>query len=163
PESIRADTRTALDTPAEKRSDIQKYLVKKLESLLRVPPEEVTAALAGKERAESDRLNSRIAALKSGRRVPAKIQALYDVGPPPPTYFLKRGNFETPGEEVEPGFLSVLCDGVQPKPIPIGQSSGRRLALARWLTEPNSRAAALLARVIVNRVWQHLFGQGLVP
>src|SRR5207237_843169 len=83
-------------------------------------------------------------------------------GPPPPTYFLKRGNFETPGDEVEPGFLSVLSDGTQAKPIPAGQTSGRRLALAHWLTEPSSRPAALLARVMVNRLWQHLYGQGLV-
>src|SRR5207247_9722679 len=34
---------------------------------------------------------------------------------------------------------------------------------ARWLTEPNSRAAGLLTRVLVNRLWQHLFGEGLVP
>jgi hypothetical protein len=34
--------------------------------------------------------------------------------------------------------------------------------LAKWLTDPQSRASALLARVIVNRVWQHLFGQGIV-
>src|SRR5439155_6278272 len=41
-------------------------------------------------------------------------------------------------------------------------SSGRRLALAQWLTQPNSRAAGLMARVMVNRLWQHLFGEGLV-
>src|SRR5262249_4005362 len=40
---------------------------------------------------------------------------------------------------------------------------GRRLDLAKWLTEPNSRAAGLLSRVMVNRLWQHLFGRGLVP
>ena len=43
-----------------------------------------------------------------------------------------------------------------------GDSSGRRLALAQRLTKPNSRAAALVARVRVNRVWQRLFGKGIV-
>jgi len=45
----------------------------------------------------------------------------------------------------------------------IGETSGRRTALARWLTDPVSPASALLARVMVNRIWQHLFGQGIVP
>src|SRR5207237_868683 len=41
-------------------------------------------------------------------------------------------------------------------------TTGRRLALAEWLTRPGSRAAALVARVTVNRIWQHHFGTGLV-
>jgi hypothetical protein len=45
--------------------------------------------------------------------------------------------------------------------VPEG-TSGRRTALARWLTEPDSPAAALLARVMVNRLWQQLYGRGIV-
>ena len=41
-------------------------------------------------------------------------------------------------------------------------STGRRLAFARWLTTPESRPAALLARVTVNRLWQNHFGVGIV-
>jgi hypothetical protein len=43
-----------------------------------------------------------------------------------------------------------------------GETSGRRLALAEWVTRPDSPADALAARVMVNRIWQHLFGQGIV-
>jgi hypothetical protein len=163
PEAIRADTRAAVETPPAKRTEVQKYLAGKFEATLRVKPEEAVAALGAKERAEVAALQERMAALKKGRRSFGKIQALYDVGPPPPTHLLKRGNFETPGEVVEPGFLTVLSD---PSPAaavrPAGATSGRRLALARRLTEPDSRASALLARVMVNRLWQHLFGRGLV-
>src|SRR5262249_4492976 len=53
PESIRADTAAALDTPAGKRSEVQKYLAAKFEAALRVPPEQVSAALSPAERAES--------------------------------------------------------------------------------------------------------------
>ena len=50
----------------------------------------------------------------------------------------------------------------EPKPPFAGsRSTGRRLALARWLTRPGSRPAALLARVLANRIWQHHFGTGL--
>jgi hypothetical protein len=166
PEPLRADAWAALDLPAVKRNEVQKYLAGKLEALLRVKPEEVTAALSAADRAASDRLNTEVAALEGRRHSFGKIQALYDVGPPPPTHLLKRGNYETPGEEVRPGFFSVLTEPDRPAPVggvtPVGQTSGLRTALARRLTEPDSRAAALLARVLVNRLWQHLFGQGIV-
>jgi mono/diheme cytochrome c family protein len=167
PEPIRADTQAAVDTEAEKRSEVQKYLAAKFEALLKVAPAEVTAALSPADEAEADRLNAQITAVSATRRGFEKIQALYDVGTPPATYLLKRGNHETPGEEVRPGFLSALGEPDQVSlafaSSPAGNTSGRRLALARWLTEPGSRASALLARVMVNRLWQHLFGKGLVP
>jgi uncharacterized protein DUF1553/uncharacterized protein DUF1549 len=110
-------------------------------------------------------LKQRIAERSAARRQYGHIQALYDVGPAPATYLLKRGQFETPGLEVEPGFLSVLCDADREavaQPHANGTDSGRRVAFARWLTHRDSRASALVARVMVNRIWQHLFGQGLV-
>ncbi len=109
----------------------------------------------------------RIRATEARRRKWSKIQALYDVGPPPPTHLLLRGNEQTPGPEMSPGFLSVLCASddaaiATPSP-PFEGTSGRRAALARWLTQPGSPSSALLARVMVNRVWTHLFGEGIVP
>jgi hypothetical protein len=165
PEAIRADTAAAVQTPPAKRTEVQRYLAGKFEKSLRVTPEEVTAALGDAEKGVVDRHRAQIANLEAGRQKYGKIQALYDVGPAPPTCLLKRGNYETPGEEVQPGFPSVLCDRAE---LSAGskvssRSSGRRLALARWLTEPNSQASALLERVMVNRLWLHTFGRGLVP
>ena len=66
-----------------------------------------------------------------------------------------RGEVDKPGEVVPRGFVSVLCS-TQPK-LP-SESSGR-LELADWIA---SKDNPLTARVMVNRVWQHLFGRGLV-
>jgi hypothetical protein len=166
PEPIRADTSAAVETPAAKRTDLQKYLAAKLEPLLRVTPEEVQAALSGADRSVAAQINEQIHGLEGRRRSFGKIQALYDVGPPPRTFLLKRGNLDRPDEEVQPGFLSALTEPDRPPKSsarPCGEvTSGRRIALAGWLTKPDSRASALLARVMVNRLWQHLFGQGIV-
>ena len=79
----------------------------------------------------------------------------------PPSYFLIRGDPLSPGSEMSPGFLTVATFGDPPTaiPRPDGRTSGRRLALARWIT---SRDNPLTARVAVNRVWHHHFGRGIV-
>ncbi len=77
-----------------------------------------------------------------------------------PTHVLIRGNAATPGEKVEPGYLSVI-NTQRPtivKPL-LASSSGRRLTFARWLTSPDH---PLTARVMANRVWKHHFGRGIV-
>jgi hypothetical protein len=78
----------------------------------------------------------------------------------PDTHILIRGDFKKKGEKVEPGFLSSLNPGP-----PIDEPKGylfvpqRRKALALWLTSPDQ---PLLARVMINRIWQGHFGEGIV-
>jgi mono/diheme cytochrome c family protein len=84
-----------------------------------------------------------------------------EIGPTPrDTFVLGRGNASVEGEKVEPGFPSVLSP---PEPVikvpQTGKSSGRRLALANWIASKNN---PLSARVMVNRIWQHHFGRGIV-
>ncbi|MFO0979566.1 MAG: DUF1553 domain-containing protein [Planctomycetaceae bacterium] len=87
-------------------------------------------------------------------------------GLPPETNVLIRGTAATPGSTVQAGFLSVLersspsISYTSESPLnDILPSSGRRLALARWLTSPDH---PLTARVLVNRVWHYHFGRGIV-
>jgi hypothetical protein len=106
---------------------------------------------------------ARIRALQ-GRLLPEpKIQALWDRGYPSPTYVYRRGDPNTPGKLVGPGVPSVLTDGKTPfvvkAPWPGAKKTGRRLAFARWLVEPDH---PLTARVAVNRIWRHHFGTGIV-
>jgi hypothetical protein len=97
---------------------------------------------------------------------PGRIAWVGDVSSEPSEIpVLLRGNLATPGPKVGPGVPAFLTDAdnrYEPKPPIAGSSStGRRLALARWLTKPGSRPAALVARVLANRIWQHHFGTGL--
>jgi cytochrome c553 len=77
------------------------------------------------------------------------------------THVLLRGNAAAPGEKVEPGFLSVLGspEPVVPTPPPGSKTTGRRAVLADWIISPEN---PLTPRVIVNRLWQHHFGRGIV-
>ena len=108
-------------------------------------------------------LESEIKAAEGARQPEPLIRALWSRGAPSPTYILRRGNYLTPGREVGPGVPSVLTNGATPlriePPWPGANTTGRRLALARWLTEPHH---PLTARVMVNRLWKHHFGRGLV-
>ncbi len=79
--------------------------------------------------------------------------------PPPATHILALGDPAAPQKEVEAGFLSVFNPAPATLKSPPSGSSGRRAALADWLT---SRENPLTARVMVNRIWQGCFGQGLV-
>jgi hypothetical protein len=100
--------------------------------------------------------------LKDGGRA----LAVHERGPmPPPTHVLFRGSAATPGKEVQPHFLQVLCSSAEaavpmiaPAP-PSAKTSGRRRVLAEWIASPQN---PLTARVIVNRLWQHHFGRGIV-
>ena len=115
-------------------------------------------------RKELDQAVAAIQARRSPR--PGKVAWLSDVSPQPPDAFLLvRGNYSQPGEKVDPGVPAVLSDpdnayAVPPRPTGAA-TTGRRTALAQWLTKPGSRAAALLARVTVNRIWQQHFGVAL--
>lgn len=85
------------------------------------------------------------------------------VAAPPVTHRFHRGDPRQPKEPVAPGTLAVLAGPDQSPDLPLPAenppTSRRRLAFAKWVTSPGN---PLLARVIVNRVWLHHFGRGLV-
>jgi mono/diheme cytochrome c family protein len=82
-----------------------------------------------------------------------KAQAVSQRPAPRQTHVLLRGDFLNPGESVEPGTFDVL------PPLAAMDGNASRLDLARWLVDP---AHPLVFRVAANRVWQQLFGRGLV-
>jgi hypothetical protein len=86
----------------------------------------------------------------------------------PATYFLRRGDPDQKEAVARQGFLQVLTDlpekqrRWQAAPPKGWRTSYRRRALAEWVTDVDAGAGRLLARVIVNRLWQHHLGRGLV-
>lgn len=81
-----------------------------------------------------------------------EIMVMRELAEPKQAYVLNRGDYDKRGEPVSPATPEVL------PPFPTDQPRNR-LGLARWLIDPDH---PLLARVTVNRIWQSLFGQGLV-
>lgn len=104
-------------------------------------------------RSEIQQLTAKLAKLESALPVPARAIAMTD-GTPENEHVFIRGNHKTLGEEVPRRLPEVLQAGQ----APITEGSGR-LELARRMTNPKN---PVVARVIVNRIWQHHFGEGIV-
>ncbi len=109
---------------------------------------------------QRERLEKRLAAIKAAREELPLAYVWYESGPKAPvTHVLHRGDPTRPRQVVEPGLPEILQRHQQQPPRPLAHSTGRRLWLATWLTRSDN---PLVARVMVNRVWQHHFGRGLV-
>jgi hypothetical protein len=98
------------------------------------------------------------------------VLAVKNVAGPPsgpdiaPTRILIRGDYHQPGEVVEAGFPSAVTGHAKPAVIETDRyrqfpTRGRRITLAKWIASPDN---PLTARVMVNRIWQHHFGAGIV-
>ena len=96
-----------------------------------------------------------------GERDTDSALAAVELPTPATTFVLHRGDIHSPREQVEPAVPAIFTDRTNPLSsiARTGDSSGRRLALARWLASPRH---PLTARVMANRVWQRHFGTGIV-
>jgi mono/diheme cytochrome c family protein/cytochrome c553 len=124
--------------------------------VLRYRKKEVARFLQGEWKTHLESMQARLEELK--RALPEKypfLRTIKDAAKPANMKVYIRGNKETPGDEAPRAFLSVLCDG---SPVPFSNGSGR-LELAEAIASPQN---PLTARVMVNRLWQHHFGAGLV-
>ena len=153
PEAIKAfQTETSNRTTAQR--NLVWSLAEPLETAVRsIAPDEVKAALKP--------LDERMTAIKAARPpAPPHAYIWSEDGPKSPlTHVFKRGDPARPGALALPGVPSVLTARQPDPPRPTARTTGRRLWLGRWLTSPEN---PLVARVIVNRIWQSHFGQGIV-
>ena len=160
PETLHADLRKMLATAADRRTEVQKYLADKFAAQLNVSDAQLVKQNADLAQLEKT-TDKQVKQLQTQAPPEPMIRALWDRGTPSPTWIFRRGDFKNPGNLVGPGVLSALTDGKTPfvpQPLRPG-STGRRLAFARWLVQPEH---PLTARVLVNRVWFHHFGRGIV-
>jgi hypothetical protein len=149
-----------------------KALAKKHAKELAVTDAEWRTAMDAAAHRKWDELSGELAALQGREPKALPVALTYrDAGAKPAASWLfRRGDFHDHAIPVELGFLTVLT---RDKPAADYWKEARaagdrtdttyqRRALAAWITDPDRGAGALLARVIVNRVWQHHFGEGLV-
>ncbi len=102
-----------------------------------------------------DELSGKLEALKKELPPIARAPTMRQTRNPRATYVHIRGDFRQRGAVVRPATLSIL-------PPPSTRGEPDRLTLARWLVAAEPGASDLVARVVVNRMWQEFFGRGLV-
>jgi hypothetical protein len=141
------NARKVLFMDPAKRSEVQQNAL--IEYFLRscgalYPKQHCADLKLGEVRMKLDELNAKLPPY-------THAQVLVENDTPPKTYIHLKGDWRERGEEVQPGTLAVL------PPMPAGKRD--RLALAKWLTSPEN---PLTARVAANRLWQEMFGRGIV-
>ena len=167
---LSADERAVADIPPAKRTPAQKKLAKGLETSMRITWEEVAAAVSANpaDTARRERLKREIYEIERLLpRPPAHAMALVEQKKNVDSFVLRRGDYQSHGPKVAPWPPGVLLAS-QPAgsfSAPTGspkdkqENAGRRAALTKWLADAGN---PLTARVIVNRLWQHHFGRGVV-
>ncbi len=161
-DTLREQLRTAYRTPGDQRTPEQVALLKQYPSVNISP-----GNLYQYNQAAADELKSYDARMNEIRGKKPLEEFLRVVIEPndhsPITHLFHRGDHRQPTTPIPPAALTVCCPENSVTRFaddnPDMPSTGRRLAFARWLT---SGQHPLVARVIVNRVWQHHFGRGIV-
>ncbi|HYH68633.1 MAG TPA: DUF1549 and DUF1553 domain-containing protein [Urbifossiella sp.] len=163
PAAKRTEIIAAVKAAKDKRTPAQQALLKEHGKAADVSDD----ALAKRFReyaALRDQVKQTVADREKDRPPPADtLAAFVETDPnPAPHHLLKRGQHHLPDDEAPPGVPAALATPGNRFTIDRSAgrvSTGRRTAFAKWLTSPEN---PLFARVMVNRVWQHHFGTGLV-
>lgn len=161
---FRTEIREAVALPPEQRTPHQEQIARMAMRQAQVKEADAAKKLTAEDKQRYDDLQKKLAEFDHLRPPPLpQVMAVGDVGRTAPvTFLLDGGNWAKPSDEITPGFPEFLGEPsaeIQ-SPVSGAASTGRRSALARWITRPDH---PLTARVMVNRLWQHHFGVGIVP
>ncbi|MCY2970617.1 MAG: DUF1549 and DUF1553 domain-containing protein [Planctomycetota bacterium] len=152
-------TQIALKTPPEKRTVTQSQLATLASKQIDRRKTKLYRRLKPEQRTIYDKTFENLASLAKELPIQEAYMGVSEkYAKPPATFRLAQGDVRKPKEEVQPGF-PLWIEKEQPRITALANSSGRRTALAKWLTQPDH---PLTSRVIVNRIWQGYFGAGLV-
>lgn len=162
-EPLRTELRMAYDTKETERSEPQAMQLKQYPSVNITPG--VLYQYLPKAADELKLYDTKIEETRARKPKEEFLRAMTELpGRVPDTLLFHRGDHQQPKQKVLPSDLSIAANEGElpklPERDPLLKSSGRRLAFARWLT---SGRHPLVARVLVNRVWLHHFGQAIVP
>ncbi len=153
----------ALRTPPSKRTEGQKLNANQVDKTLSIEAKELYAAFSQEDKTRHDELTAKVKELERER--PEPYPSAMSVTEPgrdaTPSYFLHRGSPGQKGSAMKPGVLAVASrsDLSLPEPPADATTSWRRRGFAEWLASTEN---PLTARVMVNRIWQHHFGEGIV-
>ncbi|MBI3262612.1 MAG: DUF1549 domain-containing protein, partial [Acidobacteria bacterium] len=169
--------RDALTAEPDQRTPLQRQLASMAEHKLEITTDGMLGRMAKADRERWTKLRDSLKEFEPVKPPGLPIaMALTDIGrQAPKTYLLRRGIYDAPAEEVEPGFPSALRPQVARTDTGLAQpaagsppltthhspltTTGRRTELAQWIASPDN---SLTARVMVNRLWQGHFGRGIV-
>ena len=161
-EPLRSQLRKAYETAAKERTPQQQALLKQHPSV-NITPGNLYQYIA-ESRPKLAEFDKRIATVREKKPTEEFLRALIEpANHTPETKLFHRGDHQQPKQVVSPAALLVTCQEGERTEFAVNDDSrpttGRRLAFARWLS---SRQNPLMARVMVNRIWMHHFGKGIV-
>jgi hypothetical protein len=154
-EKFPAEIQDAVTTSPEKRTPFQWQMYYKAKPYFEHSDDAAAARLRGAEKTRYQELVKELAKFAQLKPPDLPVAQVMIEGESraPKTHLLAVGAWDRPQEEVEPGFLSII------DPSPAKITEGRRSVLANWIADRNN---PLTARVMVNRIWHHHFGRGIV-
>ena len=162
------EVKEAFLTPGSERTPEQVSLLRPLAGDLAPRQKHVKSRIPKEQRVRFDKLRAHIDRIRAEEAEKLTwAMSVKEVGPKPkPVHVLHRGDVDQPGDRVFPSFPRVLFGSdaeavaTMPRRTDGDRTSGLRRVLAEWITRDDH---PLTSRVMVNRIWQHHFGRGIVP
>jgi hypothetical protein len=153
----------ALKTPPEKRTEGQKLNAEQVAKTLVADQKDILPTMNEADLERHKQISKAIADLDAQRPkpLPTAMAIAEKSREAAPSYFLYRGSPDSKGSLMKPGVITVASHGEWqfPEAPADAKTSWRRRGLAAWIADPEN---PLTARVMVNRIWQQHFGEGIV-